>query len=297
MLTAVEKRKRRVAVAVPSSLVSDTPHLREKTFRVGLLARAAAIFRVDEVVIYPESPQADLGEAEFLRKILLYLETPQYLRKRMFPLSSEMRYVGVLPPLRTPHHPLEKKDQIKPTTYREGLVLCSDRDSATVDIGRAKPVRVKGRVLLSGNRVTLKIERTAEGERFSVVSRDDVPTYWGYKVSLSENCLGETIRRRHNELTIITSKYGRPILEELTNLRRKLRIASRVIVVFGSPREGVGEILARERLKPEDLSDLVLNTIPLQGTETVRTEEAVYATLAILNVVGAEVEKEPQSWL
>jgi len=29
-----------------------------------------------------------------------------------------------------------------------------------------------------------------------------------------------------------------------------------------------------------------VNTIPQQGCETVRTEEAVYATLAILNLLG-----------
>jgi len=292
MLTVVERRKRRVAIAIPSSLVSDTPHLREKTVRVGLLARAAAIFRVDEVVIYAQDPKTDREEADFLRRILLYLETPQYLRKRMFPLSPEMRYVGVLPPLRTPHHPLETRGQVESTIYREGLVLYSEKDSATVDIGRARPIRIKGHRLQAGRRVTLKIEKVVEGERFSVVSRDDVPFYWGYEVFSSGGTLGETLRRRLDELVIMTSKHGRPILEELTNLRRKVKAASRVMIVFGSPREGVREILAREDLKPEDLSELVLNTIPLQGTETVRTEEAVYATLTILNVIGAEVETE-----
>jgi len=289
-LNPVERRKRRFAIAIPSSFVSDTPHLREKTTRVGLLARAAAIFRVNEIVIYAQAPRIDRKEAKFLEKILLYLETPQYLRKRIFPLSSEMRYVGVLPPLRTPHHPVESTGRSGSIAYREGLVLCSDGELATVDIGRARPVKVEGRVPQAGNRVTLRIERSAEGERLSVISRDDVPIYWGYSVTSSKSTLGETVKRRSDELIIMTSKYGRSILEDLTNLRRKLKAASRVIVIFGSPREGVREILARERLKPEDLSDLVLNTIPLQGTETVRTEEAVYATLAILNLVEAGVQ-------
>jgi hypothetical protein len=34
-----------------------------------------------------------------------------------------------------------------------------------------------------------------------------------------------------------------------------------------------------------DLADVIVNTIPRQGTETVRTEEAVYATLAIINMI------------
>jgi len=289
-LNAVERRKRRVAMAIPSSFVSDTPHLREKTVRVGLLARAAAIFRVDEIVIYAQAPRIGQEEAKFLEKILSYLDTPQYLRKRMFPLSSEMRYVGVLPPLRTPHHPVETTGLFGSTAYREGLILSSNGKSATVDVGRPRPVTVKGRVPQAGSRVTLKIEKTADGERLSVITRDDVPIYWGYRVTLSESTLGETVKRRDNELVIMTSKYGGPILEELANLRRKLKAASRLMVVFGSPREGIGEILARERLRPEDLSDLVLNTLPFQGTETVRTEEAVYATLAILNVVEAGAE-------
>jgi len=32
----------------------------------------------------------------------------------------------------------------------------------------------------------------------------------------------------------------------------------------------------------------MINTIPRQGTETVRTEEAVIATLALLNLVAME---------
>jgi hypothetical protein len=32
----------------------------------------------------------------------------------------------------------------------------------------------------------------------------------------------------------------------------------------------------------------MINTIPHQGTETVRTEEAVFATLALLNLVRLE---------
>jgi len=33
------------------------------------------------------------------------------------------------------------------------------------------------------------------------------------------------------------------------------------------------------------VTDFTVNTIPDQGTETVRTEEALYASLAILNTI------------
>jgi len=58
-----------------------------------------------------------------------------------------------------------------------------------------------------------------------------------------------------------------------------------VLVLFGSPHEGVFSIAKREGFRLEDVADFILNTIPLQGTETVRTEEAVFATLSILNVL------------
>ena len=48
----VPRRKPSFSIAIPSSLVSDTPHLREKTAKIGLIGRSAAIFRVEEIVVY-----------------------------------------------------------------------------------------------------------------------------------------------------------------------------------------------------------------------------------------------------
>jgi predicted SPOUT superfamily RNA methylase MTH1 len=46
----------------------------------------------------------------------------------------------------------------------------------------------------------------------------------------------------------------------------------------------LNEVAAREGLRLEEVADFVVNTIPCQGTETVRTEEAVFASLAVFNV-------------
>ncbi|KAL6503447.1 hypothetical protein OROGR_025370 [Orobanche gracilis] len=84
----------------------------------GQIARAATIFRIDEVVIFDnksvsedtptEILENDSGENEsgavFLMKILRYLETPQYLQKSLFPKHNSLRFVGLLPPLDAPHH-------------------------------------------------------------------------------------------------------------------------------------------------------------------------------------------------
>ena len=41
-----------ISFAIPSSIISEAPDLREKTRKIGYVGRAAAIFRVEEILIY-----------------------------------------------------------------------------------------------------------------------------------------------------------------------------------------------------------------------------------------------------
>src|SRR3990170_2143760 len=102
--------KKRLAVAVPASVISDTPHQREKTSKIGCIGRAAAIFRVDEVIVYADDTKANQRrDLDLIATLLSYMETPQFLRKRLFELKPELQFAGILPPLRTPHPPLNRK--------------------------------------------------------------------------------------------------------------------------------------------------------------------------------------------
>ncbi|CAM8911836.1 unnamed protein product [Rhodiola kirilowii] len=70
------------------------------------IARAATIFRIDEVVVFdskstsadePEFTLETTGEdsgAAFLIRVLRYLETPQYLRRALFPMHNSLRFVS-----------------------------------------------------------------------------------------------------------------------------------------------------------------------------------------------------------
>ena len=81
-----------LSVAIPSSMVSDVPHLREKSSKIGLVGRAAAIFCVDEIIIYRDLPEVDQSrDADLIATILSYMETPQYLRRRLFKIKPELR--------------------------------------------------------------------------------------------------------------------------------------------------------------------------------------------------------------
>jgi predicted SPOUT superfamily RNA methylase MTH1 len=60
--------------------------------------------------------------------------------------------------------------------------------------------------------------------------------------------------------------------------------AQRVLVAFGAPSRGLHEIAQEENLNLCEMVDFVVNMVPMQGTVTIRTEEALLASLAILNV-------------
>lgn len=77
------------------------------------IGRALAIFNIDEVVIFNDSTstaennnETVVGEFKgagnrnfgdgnvFLARVLQYLETPQYLRKALFPKHPDLNYAG-----------------------------------------------------------------------------------------------------------------------------------------------------------------------------------------------------------
>ena len=71
----------------------------------------------------------------------------------------------------------------------------------------------------------------------------------------------------------------------MDELARYWKKSHKILVAFGAPTQGLYEIVARENLKLDEVAHFTVNTIPNQGTETVRTEEALYASLVILNLI------------
>ena len=122
--------KPKISIAIPASIISDTPHLREKTAKIGLIARAAAIFRINQIILYPDNPKQDQHkDLQLIALLLNYLETPQYLRKTLYKIDPDLQYAGILPPLRTPNHPLSGKTKHqKIGEYREGINLNELKD-------------------------------------------------------------------------------------------------------------------------------------------------------------------------
>ena len=278
--------KKKLAIAIPASVISDTPHLREKTSKIGLIGRVAAIFRVDEIVVYPDNPKANQArDLDFIALLLNYLETPQYLRKRLFKLEPRLQFAGILPPLRTPHHPVSGKTRdLKAGEYREGVVLSQAKEGLLVDIGVDQAALLREKQFAVGDRLTLQVVKAGEQVEVQTVNRDDVPVYWGFRVRAEKRPFGQLVTSGEFDLTIATARVGDKFMDAAGEIGKKWSRAQHVLVAFGAPSRGLHEIAKEEGTKLEAIVDFVVNMIPEQGTVTVRTEEALLASLAILNM-------------
>ncbi len=278
--------KKRLVVAFPASVIADTPHLREKTAKIGYIGRAAAIFKVDEIIVYADDPKTNQRrDLDLIATWLNYMETPQYLRKRLFELKPELQFAGILPPLRTPHHPLKGNIRdLKVGDYREGVVVSKAKGGVLVDIGSESPVLVYGAQVDVNKRLTLKIVKLGEKVEVQVVDRSAVPMYWGFTVNVENHSIKTLLEDPRFDLIVGTSKFATSFQDAAQSLSEKWAKANTVLLLFGAPTRGLFEIAKDHRLNIHDIVDFMLNTLPNQGTETVRTEEAFMATLAIFNV-------------
>lgn len=120
-----------VSIAVPGSILDNAQSQELRTYLAGQIARAACIFKVDEVIVFDDvglssstNPKRSRVEetnedGEQIRhccvqfaRILQYLECPQYLRKFFFPLHKDLKFSGLLNPLDAPHHLRQQNDFI-----------------------------------------------------------------------------------------------------------------------------------------------------------------------------------------
>jgi hypothetical protein len=254
---------------------------------MGLIGRAAAIFRVNEIIVFPDNlGTSQKRDRNLIVTLLSYMETPQYLRKRLFKIKPELRYAGILPPLRTPHHPLEKRaKKLKTGEYREGATIAVTGNGSLVDIGVERPVLIPDMKLPVNKRVTIKITELGKHSKATLANRKEIKAYWGYTVTASKASFGQLTKSRAYDLVVATSKNGTPLTHVADELAKRWKKSRRVLVAFGAPTQGLQEIVAQEKLRLDEVADFTVNTIPDQGTETVRTEEALYASLALLNAI------------
>ena len=273
------------SVLVPSSLAREAEDGREATRKLGYVARAAVIFRVDRLIIFPDRGSEGRFDDGFVGTVLEYAATPPYLRKEAWGRRDELEYAGVLPPLRVASRTGSGSDGSG--SLRQGIVTEVGPDGRVrVNCGLQHPISLPA-----------PDEEHAEGERVAVrvssrrpvrAKLEDVPLP-GFDVERAT--IEEALTRPDAGVRIAASRHG-----EALSIDRLGQLAGRTAddgttVVFGAPERGLPELFdcrpgeeAPFDDEPTARFDLWLDAVPNQGSEVVRTEEALFATLAPLTL-------------
>lgn len=282
----------------------------QRTTIVSHLARALAVFGVDEVVIFddshpdtrprkvdPSSYTGDIDPCGYLDHLLQYLEMPPFMRRTLLPIHPNLRGAGLLPSLDIPSHP-HQSDWLP---YCEGVTLpgkTKKGSGSLVDVGRREgPLTIEADVPPK-TRITVKVDENDPSQAEPVdptAPRTEGGYYWGFTTrrcgSLSavfEECAFEG----GYDFSIGTSERGVHVPEAFPErkLRKEQTSFNHLIVVFGGPRgleyaaendPALGEMgIVRGRTK--ELFDHWINILPGQGSRTIRTDEALFIGLGAL---------------
>ena len=287
-----------ISVLGPSSLTREAEDKREATRKLGYVARAATIFRADRLLVYPDRDgETGRFDGGFVATVLRYAATPPYLRNEVWGMRDELEYAGVLPPLRAVSQTGSESNGSG--SSRQGIVTeVGPEGRVRVNCGLQHPISLNtppDMEVEEGERVTVRIS-SRRPVRAKLVD-EPLPG-----LSVERTDLSTALGREDAGVCIAASRFG----EELT-VGRLETLAGRVegdgmTVAFGAPERGLPDILGIEAsavgavqetatdgddgVEPtaDPGFDLWLNTVPNQGSEVVRTEEALFATLAPLSL-------------
>ncbi|MDE0090475.1 MAG: hypothetical protein OXP12_03865 [Thaumarchaeota archaeon] len=300
-----------ISVAIPETSLSDESQKSAKTRKASVIARACAIFGVEAIYVYGEGGSRDAksarsvggkSDADLLITSLRYLETPQFLRRHLFAHTGDLKFAGVMLPLRIPSHTTSRK--LEAGQVREGVIIPAGGKKGRrevggsgggkfIDVGANRPLRYTGRAP-PGRRVTVRIKNAGPDATYAEIDRKQAGLYWGYSVRGRASL--KSLLAEWEGQVIVTSRKGRPVRgapagggkrDGSTDVpsSRILRDRSDLLVVFGSPERGVHEILGGGAGAMS--SARILDFFPGQQTATVRLEEAILGALAIINAEAA----------
>lgn len=212
----------------------------------------------------------------------------QYFLSSLFQIFF---FLGLLNPLDTGHH-LKEYDE---SQFREGIVTNSvhpEKGGCYVNIGLKKDCFIK-ESLTPGLRVTIELDsdnNSAKKLKGKPVPpnapRDRTGCYWGYSVRLASslsNILNECPFEGGYDLTIGTSERGDNVDATIESLPDNF---NHCLIVFGGLKGIEAAIDADTTYSnisdPRNIFKFYLNTCPDQGSNTIRTEEAILISLAAL---------------
>ena len=275
----------RFDVSIPDSFLYDVSTESDKALKIFQLSRALSIFRINNLFIYHDKIlNPSKNDLDLMITILEYLDTPPYLRRRLYPKLEILKNVGKLHPIRSHHH----KDKIEIRNLRSGEirvgVIENTHGKYFVDVGFGNPVEYNGKYKQSGRKVNVKILKHKNFINAIDIEKNAITElYWGYDVHYIKD-LKNIVGKFSISNIILTSrhsKYFNPSDNEFSKIPDSLSDKP-ILVVFGSPKFGLDSILSKEKLNISKYHSY--NFFPNQGTQTVRLEESIYGVLSVLNL-------------
>ena len=282
-----------LSILLPSSIIDNAQSKELRTYLIGEIARIIGIFKISEIIILHDKLKENSKDyLNYFVKNLQYLETPQYLRKTLFPKSEDLIMSGLMNPLESQHH--LRIDEWCP--YREGCVINrpvkEGVNSSWVNIGLKKDCKINQR-LPEKTRLTIKLNEKGFDNKLKYYSGEPVSMsepleklglYWGYIVRVCENfneIFSQSIYNENYDFIIGTSDKGENYKYANYNKKKDFKHA---LIIFGGIQgiEGMFDYDEHNKKNIDNIFDLYLNTCVNQGLRTIRTEEAILISLAVI---------------
>lgn len=270
-------------IGIPDSFLYDVSSDLDKSLKLFHLSRTLSIFRVRNIYIYHDKIiNPDKKTIELISTILEYLDTPQYLRKKIYPKMDFLKYAGKFHPLRTPHHrdkiPLR---DIKTGETRIGIVE-KKGNNYYVDVGLDSLISYRGNIKLIGKKINVKLIKNKNFVFGTDIDHKEIQEiYWGYNI-LYKNSLNEVFKGNESSNIILTSRYSKYFDWNELQKSNNIKNPNPVLIIFGSPKYGLDQIFKKENIDISKYSSF--NFFPYQGTRTIRLEESIFGVLSILNL-------------
>ncbi len=279
-----------ISVSIPSSSLIQENSLLEKSLKISWFARSASIFGIKNILIYEDKKEhISKKDINILKILLEYLNVPQYLRKHLFSIREELKYVGILPPLRTPHH-VKKIDlkKISVGDIRIGMISRIDNNQVYLDLGLTRDIPLKitrdqrSRSYKTGEILNVKFISKYPDLHVKEIPENEIREYWGYNLKFISDLPTFLMKNKNDSLILITKKKGDYFKDRKKELATKLRDIKNIILFFGSPFRDLDEIFPSVDWTYTP-NIYFLNMFPNQHTETIRLEEAVFGSLSVFN--------------
>ncbi|KFY40396.1 hypothetical protein V494_03523 [Pseudogymnoascus sp. VKM F-4513 (FW-928)] len=309
------------SLAIPGNIIDMNASLEARSIVASQIARAISTFRIDEVIILSTSTSpldttvASTDSATFLLRILSYLETPPYMRDRLFQpgksaIHPDLAHISALSAEYTalPHHASSAD-----TLYREGVTLKAQEEGTyhrLVNCGLPNGFLASiPDPIPKSTRVTVKLtSHTPSGDRTSIPAevvapsepREEIGLYLGYEtrtsqslISLFEDCPYEG----GYDISILVSDSDGDDAGSITAANSKFQ---HILLAFGGTEHF--DVLTKNdpklgSLDLDNFADLfdhsvdVTKGLPYANPATLRAEELVLVGLAGLKPLLAEQYK------